>query len=269
MRKKSLIAVVWCYLLTVTASAHYIDLSDELIEKNTFTFALALAGKPFSYRENGELKGFETAVTQAVADAHGLDLKLIRLPRDELIPALENGTVDAILTLAISDSADDDQWREIPYLVIGDHAMIVRGNPFRINTLEDLSGRIAAATSGSTAEHFAAQINDTLRRQNLEPMDLHTFLDQRHTHFPVSMGHAAAYFIQTRSAVAISQDPQSRTELVEGLFQPLREVGFAVRAADRNIHHAIEHAIAALVATGKYQRLLEQYRLPPELSPYR
>jgi ABC-type amino acid transport substrate-binding protein len=263
---RAISAVLFC-LLSTSASAHYVKLNGELLEKNTFTVGIALAGKPFSYRENGELKGFEIAMAQAVADAHGLQLKTLKLPHAELIAALEQRKVDAINTLPIP--ALPQPLQQLPYLVIGDHVMILRGNPFRIHTLEDLSGRIASATSGSTAEEFGNQINENLRSKGLAPMDIHTFLDQRHTHFPVSMGHAAAYFIQTLSAVGISQDPESRTELVPGLFRPLHEVGFAVLSENSNIHHAIEHAIAAMVATGKYRQLLEQYRLPEELSPFR
>jgi ABC-type amino acid transport substrate-binding protein len=257
---------LFCFLNT-PATAHYVKLSGELLEKNVLTVGIALAGKPFSYREDGKLKGFEIAMAQAVADAHGLQLKTLQLPRDELTAALQQGKVDAINTLALPSLPAE--LRQLPYLVIGDHVMILRGNPFRVHTLEDLSGRVAAATAGSSAETFAAEINETLRSQGLAPLDVHTFLDQRHTHFPVSMGHAAAYFIQTLGAVGISQDPESRTELVPGLFRPQHEAGFAVLPENKNIHHAIEHAIAALVATGKYRRLLEQYRLPAELSPFR
>ena len=83
------------------------------------------------------------------------------------------------------------------------------------------------------------------------------------------MGHAQGYFIQTVSAVAVDADPDSRNRMVEGVFQPVREVGFAIRVDNDKLHHAVEHAVAAMVATGKYRRLRESYELPVELSPYR
>ena len=52
-------------------------------------------------------------------------------------------------------------------------------------------------------------------------------------------------------------------------FRPVREVGFAIRKDNEKLHHAVEHAVAAMVATGKYRRLREAYDLPVELSPYR
>jgi ABC-type amino acid transport substrate-binding protein len=100
-------------------------------------------------------------------------------------------------------------------------------------------------------------------------MNIHSFPDQRYTHVPVSIGHAVAYFVQTVSAVGVTQDPDARVRLVEGSFQPLREVGFGVRMGNDNIWHAVEHAVAAMVATGNYKRLRAKYGLPIDLSPYR
>ncbi len=100
-------------------------------------------------------------------------------------------------------------------------------------------------------------------------MNIHSFSDQRYSHVPVSIGHPVAYFVQTVSAVGVTQDPDARVRLVEGSFQPLREVGFGVRMGNDNIWHAVEHAVAAMVATGNYKRLRAKYGLPIDLSPYR
>ena len=142
--------------------------------------------------------------------------------------------------------------RTVPYQVVGDHLMVLRGNPFRIREAADLSGRVASVTSGSSAERFAHDLNRAFEEAGRAPMHVHSFPEDRWTHFPVSMGHAQGYFTRTVSAVAVSADPESRNRLVEGVFRPLREVGFAIRADNDKLHHAVEHAVAAMVATGKY-----------------
>lgn len=258
---------LWTVLAGAGVQAHYVDLGEELVQARTFTVGLALTGTPFTYKQDGKLRGFEVAMAQAVADAHGLDLRVVQLPRNRLAATLDAGGVDAVNSLALD--AEPPATRTVPYLVVGDHVMVLRGNPFRIRRLEDLHGRTVAATSGTTAELFAHALNDRFREAGERPMNVHSFPFQRDTHFPVSMGHAAAYFMKTVSAVAISQDPHARTRILEGAFRPVREAGFAVRAGNENIYHAIEHAVAAMVATGKYERLRAAYELPPELSPYR
>ena len=246
--------------------AHYVKLAGELVEKGHLTIGLALAGAPFSYRRDGILQGFEIAVAEAVAAAHGLTLRIERLPRDGLVEALTAGRVDAIATLALPDEPSGLQ--RLPYLTTGDHIMILKGNPFRIDGPQDLAGRTVSVTSGSSAEDFAHAISEAHVSAGRDPMDIHSLPDQRFTHFPVSMGHAAAYFARTVSAVAISQDPESRTHLLPGAFQPQREAGYALRPDSKNLIHAVEHALAAMVATGKYQTLLETYALPAEISAF-
>ncbi len=260
-------ALVSASLLGATpgVTAHYVD-SDVFVEPGMLSFAVALTGKPFAYRENGELRGFEIDVARAVAQAHGLELRVEQVGRGALLDTLTEGGVDAINTHALARVPHTVD--TVPYLVVGDHALVLRGNPFRIRRVEDLSGRIVATTSGSTGERFARDVDLRLTREGLQAMVIHSFLDARHTHFPVSMGHAAAYFAPTVSAVGISQDPHSRTRLVEGIFEPRREVGFGIISTQRERRHAFEHAIAAMVATGKYEALRRRHDLPAELSPF-
>ena len=257
-----------CLLAAVgPLGAHYVRLDKALIQKGRLTIGLALAGAPFSYQRDGALQGFEVAIAEAAAAAHGLTLRIERLPRGELVEALAAGRVDAIATLALPEEPAD--LGRLPYLVTGDHMMVLKGNPFRVAGPDDLAGRTVSVTSGSSAERYAHAISDAQVAAGRDPMNIHSLPDQRFTHFPVSMGHAAAFFLHTRSAVANSLDPQSRSRLVPGAFQPRREVGFALRPDNKQLFHALEHALAAMVATGKYQALLEQHALPAELSAFK
>ena len=249
------------------AAAHYVDLQGALVRDGTLTFGIALTGRPFAYRQDGAALGFELDVGRAVAEAHGLQLDPVQLPRGRLAAALAGGQVDTVNTLALASPPAD--LITVPYLVAGDHVMVLRGNPFRVRTVADLTGRTVSVTAGTSAERYARAVNRDLVEAGRAAMVVHSFPDQRHTHFPVSIGHAAAYFLATVSAVAIDRDPDSRNRLLPGAFRPVREVGFAIRPGDTMIHHAILHAVAAMVATGKFNRLMARYGLPAELSPYR
>jgi len=259
-------------LAALPAASHYVRLEGKLAAPGTFTFGVALSGRPFAWQRDGVLRGFELDVARAVADAHGLEFRAVRIARTRLLAALRAGEVDAVSTFAIEATdtgAEPESTVMVPYAVTGDHAMVLRGNPFRVSGWRDLAGRTVAATSGSSAEAFARELNARLREAGHEPMHVHSFPFRHMTHFPVSMGHAAAWFVDTRGAVGITLDPESRTRLLEGLFRPRREVGMAVRAEHEDLVHAVEHAVAGMVATGKFSRLLEAHDLPAELSPYR
>ncbi len=266
--------LIWPALLLIfalplaPAGAHYIDLKGKLVQDGSLTVGVALAGRPFAYRQDGVVKGFEVAFAEAVARSRGLDLRVVQLPRGRLLDALAAGEVDLITTLALEDPAPESIDR-LPYLVVGDHMMILKGNPFRIRQEADLAGHTVAATLGTSAESFAREIDQRLIDQGLRPLDIHTFPVQRDTHIPVSMGHAAAYFVKSVSAVLPSLDPESRVRLVEGVFRPVGEVGYGLRRGQQELRDAVLHAIAAQVAAGTYERLRQEFGLPLDLSPFR
>lgn len=248
--------------------AHYIDLRDDLVAPDTLTVGVTLVGRPFLFKDNGVLRGFEADWAGAVAQSRGLEIELIQFHRDALLPALSSRKVDAIMTLGLEQPVLGDNTL-LPYLRVGDHVMVLRGNPFQIRDLSDLAGHTVSSTAGSSAEAFAHELNLQYAQQNRPLMHIHSFPAQRHAHVPVSMGHAAGLFLKTQSAVALSVDSHARLRLVDGLFRPLREAGLAIRASDENLQDAIAHAIAAKLAAGTYDRLLETHGLPQDLSPFK
>ena len=256
------------------AQAHYIQLRGKLVADGKLTFGVALSGRPFAYRLDGVLRGFEIDWAREVADSRGLALEAVQLPRGRLVEALAAGEVDLVNSFllesaAMLEGAAPEGIATLPYLVVGDHMMVLKANPFRIQGPNDLAGRIVSTTAGTTGEAFAREINRRFIAEGGAPMHIHAFANHRDTHFPVSMGHAAAYFTATRSALVPSLDPDSRVRLVEGAFKARRQVGFALGAGNRDLYDAIEHAIAAKVANGAYDRLRAEHGLPDELSPFR
>ncbi len=254
--------------LAASAQAHYIELRGKLVADGKLTFGVALSRRPFAYRLDGALRGFEIDWAREVADSRGLELEAVQLPRGRLVEALAAGEVDLVSSFML-ESAVPEGIATLSYLVVGDHMMVLKGNPFRIQGPDDLAGRIVSTTARTTGEPFAREINRRLIAEGGAPMHIHAFANHRDTHFPVSMGHAAAYFTATRSALVPSLDPDSRVRLIEGAFKARRQVGFALGAGNRDLYDAIEHAIAAKVANGAYDRLRAEHGLPDELSPFR
>ena len=65
-------------MVAPAASAHYVDLNQALHSRNTLTVGIALTGQPFAYKRDGVVRGFEVEMAQAVAEAHGLALEVVR-----------------------------------------------------------------------------------------------------------------------------------------------------------------------------------------------
>ena len=116
---------------------------------------------PFAYRRDGQLRGFEIEFAAAVARSRGLELVAVQLPRADLAAALAAGEVDLVNSLAL-DPPVPEGVAVLPYLTVGDHMMVLKGNPFRIRAVEDLAGHTVSTTMGSSAEAFAHELSDRL-----------------------------------------------------------------------------------------------------------
>jgi polar amino acid transport system substrate-binding protein len=250
------------------AAAHYVELGNETATRDVLTMGVAMDGRPFAYRRDGAATGFQVALARAIAESAGIGFRTVAIPRAGRVDALRDGKVD-LVNSAASRSGSANGVALIPTLAVGDHMMVLRGNPYGMQTVDDLAGQTAAVTADSTAEDFAHAIDAEFRAAGRRPMNIHSFPSLRWTTFPVTMGHAQAYFVETRSAVTASQDPQGRVRLVEGAFRPSGEIGFLVEAGRADLVDALRHGVARMVATGRYAKLLAEHGLPPELSSYR
>jgi ABC-type amino acid transport substrate-binding protein len=239
-----------------------------VLRPGTLTYGVALAGRPFSFREDGAVKGFEVDLARAVAESSRLRLEVLRLPRDGLVDALATRRVDVVNTGPLGQPAPPGL-AVVPYLNVGDHMLVLRGNPFRVRGTDDLSGGIVSVTTGTSAETFAHEISRRLVTRGRAPTHVHSFPHLRFTPFPVLMGHAQAYFVPTATALVAAQDPAGKAALVEGVFRATGVIGLGVRQDDDALAEALRHGVARMVASGKYDRLRQAYGLPPELSPYR
>lgn len=250
------------------AAAHYVELGNETVTPDVLTMGVAMDGRPFAYRQDGAAAGFQVALARAIAESAGIGFRTVVLPRDGRTDALRPGKLDLVNSGLPGSAPLATGVALIPTLAVGDHMMVLRGNPYGMRAVDDLAGMTAAVTEGSSAEAFAHAIDAGFRAAGRRPMHIHSFPSLRWTVFPVAMGHAQAYFVETRSAVTASQDPDGRVRLVEGAFRPSGEIGFLVESDRAALLDALRHGVARMVATGRYAKLLAEHGLPPELSAY-
>ena len=90
-RARNLALFLVALIAAPAAAAHYVDLNQALHSRNTLTVGIALTGKPFAYKRDGVVRGFEVEMAQAVAEAHGLALEVVRLPRAKLVGGARRG----------------------------------------------------------------------------------------------------------------------------------------------------------------------------------
>ena len=109
----------------------------------------------------GELVGFDIDMAKAMAETMGVKLELITLPFEHLIPALEQGKVDVVLS-NMTMTVDRNMRVAFagPYFVSGKCLVTKEQDIAQVNEPEDLKETDAkiAVVKGTTSENFVTEL---------------------------------------------------------------------------------------------------------------
>jgi len=139
-----------------------------ILESGELRVGLSGNQPPLNMRnKRGEIIGFEVDLVKALAHAMGLEVRLVPRPFAELLPALEKGDVDLVISgMTITPERNARVAFAGPYFISGKSVLTkseMIANVTSATELDDPSRRYAAL-AGSTSEKF---VKDVLPRAEL------------------------------------------------------------------------------------------------------
>jgi polar amino acid transport system substrate-binding protein len=158
-RLLSFISVLLLSSLIVATGASAGSSMERIIKKGELTVGTSGTQPPMSAtNKKGELIGMDVDLSRAMADAMGVKLKFVQMPFAELLPALEAGKVDMILSgMTITAERNKKVAFVGPYVVTGKGILAVAE---RFAALKEAKGLDApevkvGALKDSTSQKFA------------------------------------------------------------------------------------------------------------------
>lgn len=113
---------------------------------------------PLAFKADGQMQGVEVDFAQKLSQELGVKVSLIETPWEQLIPALEGGHIDVIMSgMSITEERSNRVQFTVPYLNIGQMALIRRDDYERLrdrDAMKQPTSRIGFL-SGTTAESYA------------------------------------------------------------------------------------------------------------------
>jgi polar amino acid transport system substrate-binding protein len=160
MRKMFFFVSVLCLLsLMVATGASAGSTMERIVKKGELVVGTSGTQPPMSAtNKKGELIGMDVDMSRAMADAMGVKLKFAQMPFAELLPALEAGKVDMIISgMTITAERNKKVAFIGPYVVTGKGILAVEA---RFAALKEAKGLDApevkvAALKDSTSQKFA------------------------------------------------------------------------------------------------------------------
>jgi polar amino acid transport system substrate-binding protein len=218
----------------------------ELIAGSDTAFA------PFEYQDEKtqEYVGFDMDLIEAIGQQMGYDIKVQGMPFDGLIPGLEAGSIDLVISaMTITEERAKKVNFSQPYYQSG-LTIVVRPDDTTINSFEDLEGKKIAVQIGTTGSNTAKTIKDAeIREFNTAP---EAFMELK------AGGVDAVINDKPVNDYYITQMGGKDGKTVG---EPLTAEDYGIATAKKNTELAemIDNAIDELRSNGEYDKIYEKW----------
>jgi len=208
--------------------------------------------------------GLEADLGHAIGNLLGVEFDLVQQPFDGLIPALQAGKHDVIMS-TLFDTADREKVVDmVNYSASGSGILVATGNPGGITTSADLCGKTVAVQTGSAQVAIVKGFSEACSGSEVSIKSLPQYTDEL---LALSTGQADAVVgdIPAMSYSLAEKVNAGKFELVTDPAQPngyeSAPVGIAV-AKDSGLTEPIRGALQKLMDDGTYTTLLEKWDVP-------
>lgn len=230
----------------------------QLVTDGTLTIGTSAEYEPFEYMEDGEYKGFDLELAQAIADDLGLELKIENVDFDTIVPGVASGTKYDMGIAAIT--ATPEREKEVGFTdsyYMDDQAIVTVADNTEItgdNYADALNaeGMKIAVQSGSTAEAFA--------KENFPNAELVPFKNATDCFAAVQSSQANA-LVTNRSVAAQLVATSFSNEQVIKQISTGEEYAIAVNKDNTALLDALNDSIAKLTEDGTVDELMTKYNI--------
>ncbi|HLQ19884.1 MAG TPA: ABC transporter substrate-binding protein [Tabrizicola sp.] len=247
-------------LLSSAAFAQSVEAPQRIKDAGKLVFCSELAYAPWESIDPETQKpvGFDIDISTGVAKEMGVTSEYKDIAFDGLIPALQAGQCDAV----ISSLYDKPERREVVnfvnYAVTGTSIILRNDSTLPVSTLDDLSGQKVAVQIGTTGEELLVEASKRLEEAGKAPIDIVILKTTTEAFQQVMAGLVVAYLATTDQAGFYNKlNPDS----IKLAGEPLNtfQTGIAIRKDDEDLTKAIDAAFANMKADGSYQAILDTW----------
>jgi polar amino acid transport system substrate-binding protein len=217
--------------------------------------AMELAYPPFETKDvSGNPSGISVDFAKALGKSMGRDVKIVNTAWEGLIPSLQTGKVDMIISsMTITDSRSLVVDFSVPYAnsLLG----ILVNKDSNIQSVEDLDvkGMKVAVRAGSTGFIYA--------KNNMKNAEIITLADESACVTEVAQGKADGFFYDQLTIYRNWQKHPDTTRAVFVPFQDNEKWGVAVKKGNTELLEKINAFIPEFTANGEFDKLSDKYLL--------
>jgi len=223
---------------------------------STLRIGTSASYPPLTFKADGKLQGVEADLATAVGETLKVKTQLVELAWDELIPALNNGKIDVIMS---GMSVTDDRSKQIlftePYMRIGQMALIRTADlvEWARPTALFVKGARVGVKAGTTGEAFA--------RADLPNAVIVNFDSIEQGTDALVAGKIDIFIHDAPTIWRLTANTATEKAGLMGLYRPLTEeyLAWAVRKKDTALADALNGALDSLKKDGTLNRVMGKW----------
>jgi polar amino acid transport system substrate-binding protein len=240
------------------AHAKSITAPAKLVAPGTLTVGSDASYPPQEYIDaGGNAVGLDIDVGKEIASRMGLDTKVVNFKFDDIIPALNAGQFDVVISAMTITDDRKKVVQFVPYFDAGQAVLVAKGNPKNIKSLDDLSGLTAVAEQGTVEEKTLTDENDKLTKAGKPKINVLTYPTDTDAVDQLRVGRAdatlhdspvAAYYAKLNPAFEVAiPDFDSAPE------------GIAIAQNNADMFKAVDAAMKAIQSDGTMTAIKDKW----------
>ncbi len=224
-----------------------------LTKMNPLVVGTSAGFPPFEMLEKGKkgdvVVGFDVDLAKAIGQKLKRPVKMVNLPLGDLIPALEKGDVELVLSaVKITNENAERADFSVPYYRATSVVLIREGEP-EPASLEDMVEKKVGAPEGTVYYEMAKNITG---QENMVP----TPTPQAGMQY--LLNSQVDYVVVESQPIALLQKLYPEAQVTKLVFPEVR-YGAAVRKGNAELLQQVNGALAQLVADGGYEAILKKW----------
>lgn len=233
-------------------------------QSGTIRFCSDISSPPLEFFANGQTPtGSDIDLGNALAAQLGVKAEWVNTAFAGIIPALQAGHCDAILSQLLDKPARRATVNFVDYMNSSEAIMVRKGNPDHVTGLSGLCGLSVAAETGTTVADFLATQSKSCTSSGKKPIAVQTFLRDSDALNQLALGHVAAYGTTVETG---GYDVTKSSGMFELAGQPFGQIATGIATIKKNtaLHGALASGFAALQKSGSYQQIMTKWGLGPD-----
>jgi polar amino acid transport system substrate-binding protein len=216
-----------------------------------------------AFAPDGTIIGSDPDVAAEIAKRLGLQAHFVNTVFTVIIPALDGGKCDIIVSAQNINADRLKQVDMIPYFKAGQSFVVAKGNPKKITSQDGLCGNTVAVQNGTTELDFLQGTGDFAGKglsaacvsAGKAAITIKQFDKDNDALLALQAGTADAYFADSPAAGYAVANHASQFEL-SGVTLEVAIEGISVAKNHTHLRDAVKTVLLSMIADGAYAKIL-------------